>query len=419
MKKSLNFFRYLIYILPAAIVSGPFISDAIVTISSLFFLFYSIKNKNFTSLNNIFFKLFLIFWFYLIISSFFSMEVLVSLKTSIPYIRFALFTCFIIFLVNENEKFIKNFSIYFIIIYCVVLFDSYVQYFFGSNIIGLESPQGDRLSSFFGEEMIVGSFLSRLFPLVLFCILFLSKKLNKNIKYFSAILLILTDVIIFLTGERTSFGILLIINVGFIILINQMKILRIFTFVTSILLISFITIVDSNVKNRMIDQTINEFTNNSTSSNISKEGKLKTFSIVHQDHYETAINMFKHNPIIGVGPKMFRYECHKEEYLVGKWGCTSHPHHFHIQILAETGIIGYLFIFFGIFFVLKKFIVTIYQTYFTSKEYNNIYDLKNCILIGIFANIFPLLPSGNVFNNWLSIVYFLPVGFYFYKTKND
>ena len=37
-----------------------------------------------------------------------------------------------------------------------------------------------------------------------------------KIKYFSAILLILTDVIIFLTGERTSFGILLIIAGNFL-----------------------------------------------------------------------------------------------------------------------------------------------------------------------------------------------------------
>ena len=89
--------------------------------------------------------------------------------------------------------------------------------------MGFESPVANRLSSFFGDEMVVGSFLSRLFPLVLFSILYLSKKHIENIKYLSPILLILVDVIIFLSGERTSFGILLIINFGFIILISQMK----------------------------------------------------------------------------------------------------------------------------------------------------------------------------------------------------
>lgn len=411
MQKSINFFSYLIYILPAAIVSGPFISDTIVTFSAVFFLFYCFKKKDFSSLDNLFFKLFLIFWIYIVISSIYSVESFASMKTTIPYIRFGLFTCFVMFLIKNKKNFVNNFSIFLLIFFTIVLVDSYIQYFFGSNILGIKSPHPSRLSSFFGEEMIVGSFLSRLFSLVLFSILILSKNYNKNIQYLSAVFLILTDIIIFLTGERTSFGILLIINVGFILLINKMKLLRIVTFIISIFIISFITLNNNIVKDRMIDQTLNEFG--------VKENDIKAFSTVHQDHYETAINMFKKNPITGVGVKMFRYECHNKDYLVGKWGCTSHPHHFHIQILAETGIIGFIFVIIILFFLINKFVRTIIYSYFNKKKLNENMDFQNCILIGIFANIFPLLPSGNVFNNWLSIVYFLPVGFYIYKLKND
>ena len=411
MQKSINYFTYLIYILPAAIVSGPFLSDAIVSITAIFFLFYCIKNRDFSGLDNIFFKIFFVFWIYIVISSIFSIETFSSLKTTIPYIRFALFTCFIMFLIKNNKNFVNNFSIFLIIFFTIVLLDSYVQYFFGSNILGIQSPHPSRLSSFFGEEMIVGSFLSRLFSLVLFSILILSKNYNKNIQYLSAIFLILTDVIIFLTGERTSFGILLIINVGFILLINKMKLLRIVTFIISIFIISFIALNNNIVKDRMINQTIDEFG--------IKENNIKAFSVVHQDHYETAINMFKKNPISGVGVKMFRYECHNKEYLVGEWGCTSHPHHLYIQILAETGLIGFIFILIIIFFLIKKFLNSIILSYFKKHKLNENMDFRNCILIGIFANIFPFLPSGNIFNNWLSIVYFLPVGFYIYSLKDD
>ena len=124
--------------------------------------------------------------------------------------------------------------------------------------MGFESPVENRLSSFFGDEMVVGSFLSRLFPLVLFSILYLSKKHIENIKYLSPILLILVDVIIFLSGERTSFAILLIINFGFIILISQMKYIRIVTFIISMILIGIISISNNKVKDRMIDQTIKD-----------------------------------------------------------------------------------------------------------------------------------------------------------------
>ncbi len=406
MKSVLNFFSYLIIILPISIVTGPFLSDLIVSTSAIFFLIYSIKNKNYIYFNTIFFKLFFLFWVFIIISASFADEIFISLKSAIPYIRFALFVIFVLFLVNETKDFLRKFTISFLIFYCVVLFDSYFQFIFGFNILGFESPVENRLSSFFGDEMVVGSFLSRLFPLALFSILYLSKKYLQNIKYLSPILLILVDVIIFLSGERTSFGILLIINFGFIILISQMKYIRIVTFIISIILIGLISISNNKVKDRMIDQTINDIG--------LKKDQTYLFSKIHQDHYETAYKIFKDNILVGAGPKMFRYECSKKEFQSGKYSCTTHPHHLHLQILSETGIVGYLFILVALLWIIKIFISTIYLNYFKQKFIQNA-DLQNCILIGAFVNLFPFLPSGNFFNNWLSIIYFLPLGFYIFK----
>ena len=38
--------------------------------------------------------------------------------------------------------------------------------FFGSNILGYELESGPRVSSFFGDELILGSYLSRFFPIL-------------------------------------------------------------------------------------------------------------------------------------------------------------------------------------------------------------------------------------------------------------
>ena len=40
-------------------------------------------------------------------------------------------------------------------------------------------------------------------------------------------------------------------------------------------------------------------------------------------------------------------------------------------------------------------------------------NIKICFIIAIVINIFPLVPSGNFFNNWMSIVYYYPLAIFF------
>ena len=132
-----------------------------------------------------------------------------------------------------------------------------------------------------------------------------------------------------------------ILNIGYLLLISQMRIIRLVTFIISLVIIIVISFQSNLVKERMINQTIRDFG--------VKEGGINLFSEVHQDHYETATKMFIDNPLKGVGVKMFRYECSKEKFISGKFSCTTHPHHLHLQLLSETGIIGY-FLFYIYYF---------------------------------------------------------------------
>ena len=45
---------------------------------------------------------------------------------------------------------------------------------------------------------------------------------------------------------------------------------------------------------------------------------------------------------------------------------------------------------------------------------------KAILIASIFVNFWPLVPSGNFFNNWLSMINFYPIGFYLYfKHKTE
>ena len=416
---------FFIYLLPIFLVTGPFLPDSVVTLSSIFFLVFSILKKNYKYYDNLFFKFFLVFWIYISLNSIFSSNPLVSLKSSFFFIRFGIFSILVFYIIENNKNFIKYFSIFLFITFSIVLIDSYFQFFFGHNIIGIKSPQHDRLSSFFGEEMIVGSFLARLFPLIIAFGILMSSRGIKFLNIICIIFLVLTDIIIFLSGERTSFGLLVITNMFYIVFINKFKIFRIIGFSISIILIFLIINFNETSKNRMITQTLYDFNvleKNSVTDEIDESNKkipiLNAFMPIHQSHYLTAINMFYKNKLFGVGPNMFRYECSNENYAKGDFNCTTHPHNIHIQILAETGILGYILFLFPFFYIIIYFMKNLFHIF---KNKSNLNEYQTSVCIAFFLTMFPFAPSGNFFHNWLSIIYFLPVGFYLHAIlrKNE
>tara|TARA_Y100000389_G_scaffold107252_1_gene104222 strand:- start:364 stop:909 length:546 start_codon:yes stop_codon:yes gene_type:complete len=139
---------------------------------------------------------------------------------------------------------------------------------------------------------------------------------------------------------------------------------------------------------------------------------VKIFSSNHHGHYILAYDLFKKNPIFGVGPKGFRHYCRNVNYDPPIGICSTHPHNFLIQILSETGLFGLIFYIFGIIFVLIK----IFQAYLKKeaiKEKNYFYVIS----IGLIINFFPFVPNGNFFNNWISIIGFYYIGIYLYLYK--
>ena len=49
-------------------------------------------------------------------------------------------------------------------------------------------------------------------------------------------------------------------------------------------------------------------------------------------------------------------------------------------------------------------------------------DFQLCLLSAILISIWPFVPTGGLFNNWLNIIYFFPVGFFLstmYPDKNN
>lgn len=408
---------FLTVLIPFFLITGPFLSDLAISVCSIIFLI----NSFFTSLKKYFlskfFLFFLIFWFTLILSSLLSNDKIYSLNTSVLYIRFGIFSLSTWFLLVHNKMLIKYFFYVFLFCFFILIFDGYLQFFTSLNIFGWKIV-GTRVSSFFKEELILGSYISRLIPLFFAIFIYLKKNnFNKTYKTSATItttatilIFILLEVLIFLSGERVAFFYLNLSAIFCIFLFSEYKITRSFVLTASFLLIILISKFYPEYKERIFDRTQKQiFNTTETQTNILKNKQFNIFSIEHENHYKSAILMFKEYKILGIGTKLFRKNCNEKKFRVSAESCSTHPHNTYIQLLAETGIIGFFQVF-TIFLILIYFSIKHFLLKFKKKR-ALFDDFQIAILSTFLITLWPLGPTGNFFGNWINVIYYLPVGF--------
>ena len=419
----LNCHTCLFVLLPITLVTGPFLSDLNLILFNIIFLINIFVFKRTDLFKNTIFRVFIIWYLYILVLSFLSDDIYLSLQSSLFYFRFILFFLGVYFILQISNKNLLYFFLSFLVVFLFVIIDAFFQFFFQFDFFGYEYTRY-RLSGLFGDEKILGSYLSRLLPLILGLIFFNKEHINRFINYEIVfnILLFLSGILIYLSGERTAFFYFFIIIIFTILLKHNLKFYKYFFSFAFISIILFFSFFYSFNKERIIDETTNQIFKMNTQQFVNSEGEpynitipYAIFSIQHQALYITSIEIIKDNILFGIGPKLFRETCKKEKYQTfhpydgSINGCQTHPHNTYIQIFTETGIIGFTFltcIFIFIFFFLLK---NIYGTW--KKSYTNNQILEIYLLIGIFITLWPLVPSGNVFNNWLNIIYYIPLGF--------
>ena len=391
---------WIIILMPVLLISGPFLSDLGLSLITILFLINSVSNKLKKYYDNFYFKFFLIFCLILILSSLLSNNILISLKNSLFYFRFGIFSLCFWYLLENNKNILKYLFFSILLCYSSLIIDGYFQYFSGKNLFGYPLYNDYRVSSFFGSELILGSYLARFFPIFFGLFIYLDKsKKNKLMLFLITIIFILSEGLIFISGERLALFFMNLSAIYIILMIKEYKIYRLSTYILSLFLIFILLNFVPKSKERFIDQTIYDFTRNTD--------KVYVFSKPHTDMYITAYKMFLDNKFFGVGPRQFRNKC--DQYPVSEYSCETHPHNTYIELLSEAGIFAFLIVFI-LFIILIYISIKHFIFKFIKGKKNIINDLEVCLFSALIISLWPFSPSGSFFNNWMSIVYYFPVG---------
>ena len=397
-KVSLKVCFFLILLLPLALVFSKFALNAIVGLTSLIILFYIIINNKFHDLKYIPVYLFIIFCLYISIRSTFTSHLPLSLKSSALYIRYLFFVYAFYYLDLYYNNFLRKFFYVFLVTVFILIIDAYIQFSFSKNLFGYSTEllENNRISGFFKEELVLGGFVVRS------CFILVTLALFTNFRYkkITILFLILTSIhVAFISGERTSFFLSILGLILFFIMSNLIKFRqKILLFISLIIIITVTLLNFDGTKKRMLSQTLHD---------VNSAKNILMFTNGHESHFITALNLYKDNKIFGKGSNLFRVLCSNKEYMINKKGCSTHPHNYYFQILAENGLVGFSFLL--LFFLSLIYLATkhcIYK-YFLNKTYLKEYEVA--ILISLLISFWPIAPNGNFFNSWLSTIIFIQI----------
>ena len=390
----------LILLFPIFLITGNFLVNFFyISISILSILNFNKKDVFFRS--NIFYLL-IFFLIYLSINLLFSINFSNSYPRVIKFLLIILFIKEIFRFNDKKEIYFEKIIKFWTILYIIVTIDIIFELIFGFNTLGFRSYLDGRIASFFGDELVVGTFY-HFFSLIILS--YFVKNKYPNLLVISLIIAIIS--ISFMIGERANF-----IKLFFSILLFSFLILEInfikkagLVFLT-LLIISIIFYSNDSLKKRYYNQI---------SIIYSIDGFKKYFKeSQYGAHQITAYEIFKNNVLFGVGLKNFREESKKSiyenpDYYKTNQRQSTHPHQIHLEILSELGLLGYIFFLILIF----------YSIIFSAKNYfieRNPYQIS--ALIYILSCLIPLMPSGSLFSTFFGGIFWFSFGLMISFNKN-
>ena len=186
-----------------------------------------------------------------------------------------------------------------------------------------------------------------------------------------------------ITGERTSFLIILVSTFLFITLtFNIKKIIYFFIILISI----FFTIFN---KSNLFDDRYAEVVKIAKNIPDSSYGRI----------FSSAFELWKNNKVTGVGLKNYRIECPnlRDPDINNQYPyCANHPHNYLLELLVETGLVGSLLYMYFLSYIIISITKNFLNKHIKNKIKSDPFILMSFILL--LSYTMPIKTSGSIFS---------------------
>ena len=405
--KKFNFYEWILFTFPLSLVLGSFYVNLLLILVSFLFVYQILKKKLFFKINLMWVHFYIFFIFYNIVRGFFASDHFAAMQNSFSQFRF-LFLALFIYLFIENKESIKTMLLGWLILILFVCLDSIYQYFFLKDIFGYKIvagyPEGSiRLTGPLGRRLVVGSFIALISIPIIF---YYFKKVKDSILLKKIIFIFLYFIIaltVLLSGERLAsfifFGSTILI---FVFYLDFKRIVICTLFI-------FLLITGTYFKNDTFRIRFNNSYDILSNFYNSSYGRL----------YESSYFLFKKNYIFGVGLKNYRVDCDHQidprPESVYQF-CSTHPHNFYLEILTETGLVGFIIFILSFVFLLVFINREINKNNLSFKKFSSIAYGSSLVLLIYF---WPLKTSGSFFTTWNGSFFWFNLGILLLMTKKD
>ena len=359
---------------------GPFIllierspADAWLSVLALAFAVRSLCQRDGAWLSHMWVRAAFIFWFVCLLSASLSIAPNYALGEAMFWFRFPLFAMATVFWLGRDKR----------LIYAMIL-STFLGMILMSGILVsevlLDGFKDGRLTWPYGDA-VPGNYLAKAtMPAFLVCVALAARCDKKFIALMAVAIISATLAVSIFAGERMNL-ILRIFSGGLAFLLN---IKRMFNLILMMLVLSFsVTLVISVSPDvyRLASQFLQRI-------------PLTTDSDYFNLYYG-AWSIFTDNVFLGIGTANYRELCPQLTTELATFRCDNHPHNYYIQLLTETGVLGFV----SGMFMIASIVITLVRASCANNQ--NIFVATAYIVpLGLF---FPLQSTADFFGQWNNI----------------